>query len=80
MSKTKKNVRFSFIDIFQAFDVRLETSRVDCKVLDVLQIRSLFNQSFIYLFIYLFNVFLTDTIPDSLKYIFLVYILPDRSY
>ena len=36
VSKTKKNTRFSFIDIFQAFDVRLETSRVDCKVLDVL--------------------------------------------
>ena len=32
----EKNTRFSFIDIFQAFDVRLETSRVDCKVLDVL--------------------------------------------
>ena len=32
----EKNVRFSFIDIFQAFDVRPETSRVDCKVLDVL--------------------------------------------
>ena len=53
VSKTKKNTRFSFIDIFQAFDVRLETSRVDCKVLDVLYIRNLFIQSFIYLFIYL---------------------------
>ena len=36
VQKQRTNVRFSFIDIFQAFDVRLETSRVDCKVLDVL--------------------------------------------